>query len=150
MSLLSQALVFLAAAAICLPLSKRFGLGVVVGYLVAGLIIGPQVLGLIPSAEDVLHFSELGIVLFLFLVGLELQPKKVWGLRHELGISGGLQMLLCTLGLAVFFAFFLTKDIRAFLLLGFSVALSSTALVLTLLREKTFCRQRGGKSRSAF
>ena len=89
---LFQMTVYLAAAVIAVPLSQRLGFGSVLGYLAAGLAIGP-VLGLVGSeAEDVQHYAEFGVVLMLFLIGLEMQPKTLWGMRHRLLGLGGLQV----------------------------------------------------------
>ena len=85
----NQALVLLAAAVLLLPLFQRLGLGSILGYLAAGIAIGPLGLGLIPGAEAVLHFAELGVVLMLFLVGLELAPEQLWAQRQRIEVSHG-------------------------------------------------------------
>src|SRR5215203_1032569 len=88
------AFVYLAAAVVAAPIASRLGLGSVLGYLVAGILIGPAVLGLVGSeGQDVLHFAEFGVIMMLFLVGLELQPSKLWSLRKPILGLGGLQVL---------------------------------------------------------
>lgn len=82
-SLLLNALVYLAAAVIAVPIAKRFGMGAVLGYLLAGIAIGPWGLRLIIEVDDILHFSEFGVVLLLFMIGLELEPKRLWSLRKS-------------------------------------------------------------------
>ncbi len=135
MSLLAQALVFLAAAVVAVPLSKRLGLGSVLGYLAAGVVIGPFGAKLIRDVENVLHFAELGVVLFLFLVGLELQPKRLWELRRTVFGLGGIQVALTTAALTLFGLLFgLGVAPAAIAALGLS--LSSTAFALQLLAEK--------------
>lgn len=91
---LVQATIYLSSAVFLVPLFKRFGLGSVLGYLIAGILIGPYALKLIPDPEQVLHFAEFGVVLMLFLVGLELESQKVWELRKTLFGIGGLQVLV--------------------------------------------------------
>ena len=86
---LFQALIYLAAAVVAVPLSVRLGLGSVLGYLLAGIIIGP-VLGLVAETKDLQHFAEFGVVLMLFLIGLELSPRALWDMRHRLIGLGGL------------------------------------------------------------
>jgi glutathione-regulated potassium-efflux system ancillary protein KefC len=83
-SLLTNALVYLAAAVLAVPLSKRLGMGTVLGYLAAGILIGPYGLKLIANVEDALHFAEFGVVLLLFLIGLELEPDRLWALRRPI------------------------------------------------------------------
>ena len=90
---LQEALIYLAAAVIAVPISKRFGLGSVLGYLAAGAVIGPSGIKLINDPESVLHFAEFGVVLFLFLVGLELQPRRLWDLRRSVFGLGGAQVI---------------------------------------------------------
>src|ERR1044071_6034288 len=90
---LAQALVYLAAAVIAVPLSKRLGLGSVLGFLIAGIVIGPWGLKLIKDVESILHFSDFGVVLLLFLVGLELNPKRLWSLRSSIFGTGTVQVV---------------------------------------------------------
>ncbi|MGH8454187.1 MAG: cation:proton antiporter, partial [Nevskiales bacterium] len=92
MSPLGQAAIFLAAAVVAVPLSKRLGLGSVLGYLGAGMIIGPQLLDLAGDVDSILHFAEYGVVLLLFIIGLELQPSRLWVLRKTVFGLGSAQV----------------------------------------------------------
>ncbi len=133
---LREAVVFLAAAAVMVPLFNRFRLGAVLGYLTAGMLIGPSGLGLISEIEDILRFGEYGIVLLLFVIGLELQPARLWSLRRDIFALGTLQLLTC--GLALTGALMLITGFtwQAALVVGLPLALSSTALVIQFLQEK--------------
>ena len=96
-SFLFQAFIYLTAAVIAVPIAKRLGLGSVLGYLLAGVAIGPHVLGLLGTeGRDVMHFAEFGVVMMLFVVGLELEPSLLWRLRRPILGMGGLQVLLTT------------------------------------------------------
>lgn len=130
----NQALVLLAAAVLLLPLFQRLGLGSILGYLAAGIAIGPLGLGLIPGAEAVLHFAELGVVLMLFLVGLELAPDQLWAQRRRLFGLGASQMLFSAVLLTGFF-FALGQPGPAALAIGATLALSSTAFAVQMLVE---------------
>ncbi|NNF90764.1 MAG: potassium transporter, partial [Boseongicola sp.] len=90
---LIDALVYLIAGVVAVPLAVRFGMGSVLGYLIAGIIIGP-ILGFLTDTEDLQHFAEFGVVLMLFLIGLELSPRQLWDMRHKLIGLGGLQVTL--------------------------------------------------------
>ena len=94
MALFEQALIFLLAAVVAVPLAKRFGLGSVLGYLLAGVVVGPWVLDLSHDEEEILHFAEFGVVLLLFVIGLELQPSRLWRMRRSVFGLGGLQVSL--------------------------------------------------------
>ena len=130
----NQALVLMAAAVLLLPLFQRLGLGSILGYLAAGIVIGPLGLGLIPGAEAVLHFAELGVVLMLFLVGLELAPEQLWAQRRRLLGLGASQMLFSAALLTGFF-FALGQPGPAALAIGATLALSSTAFAVQMLVE---------------
>jgi len=95
-----DALIYLAAAVLCVPIAKRLGLGSVLGYLIGGIAIGPWGLKLIDNVESMLHFSEFGVVLMLFVIGLELEPKRLWSMRRDVFGSGALQLVLCGVALA--------------------------------------------------
>ncbi|AQR62947.1 potassium transporter [Brevundimonas sp. LM2] len=132
---LGHAVALLAVAVFAVPLFKRFGLGAVLGYLAAGLAVGPFGFGLIQDTEAVLHVAELGVVMFLFLIGLEMRPARLWSLRQEIFGLGALQVLVCgTLltGAAILFGL----PWYAALVLGSGFALSSTAIVMQLLEER--------------
>ncbi len=128
-------IIFVSAAVMIVPLCVRFGLGSVLGYLLAGIVIGPWGLGVIGNVENILHFSELGVVFLLFLIGLELEPRKLWGMRKPILGTGSVQMgvtSLSLMGLLVLLDF----PWQTALLIGLSLALSSTATSLQLLNEK--------------
>lgn len=133
--MLQEAALFLAAAVLFVPLFKRARMGAVLGYLAAGLVIGPHGLGLASDAEAVLHVSEFGVILLLFVIGLELQPARLWRLRREVFGFGGAQVLLTT---AVFTlsAHALGLAWTTALVIAFALSMSSTALVLQLLGER--------------
>ena len=141
-----QALIYLAAAVVSVPIAKRLGLGSVLGYLLAGVAIGPFALGLVgEEGQDVLHFAEFGVVLMLFLIGLELEPSRVWRLRGPILGLGGLQVGVSTVLLtAIALAFAL--DWRTALAIGVILALSSTAIVLQTLKERGLLATHGGQS----
>lgn len=132
---LASSVIFLLAAVISVPLATRLGLGSVLGYLLAGVVIGPWGLGLIGHAENILHFSELGVVLLLFLIGLELNPSRLWALRRSILGMGGLQVLLSML-LISGLALSLGMGWRVALVAGMGLSLSSTAIALQLMNEK--------------
>jgi len=136
MAFLYEALIFLVAAIIMVPAGKRLGLSSVLGYLAAGLLIGPYGLGLIGEADEVLHFAELGVVFLLFIIGLELQPRRLWIMRRAVFGFGSAQVVITTAVVAVMLRAVMAFSWPAALLLGFSLALSSTAFVLQLLGEQ--------------
>ncbi|MDO8074076.1 glutathione-regulated potassium-efflux system protein KefC [Janthinobacterium sp. SUN176] len=134
-SFLINILFYLVAAIIMVPLAKRLGMGAVLGYLVAGVVIGPWGLGLIKNVEVILSFSEFGVVLLLFLIGLELEPKRLWLLRRPIFGWGGAQVGVVSAGLcAVAMAF--GVDWRTALVGALGLSLSSTAIVLATLGER--------------
>jgi len=135
MSFLHQALIFLAAAVVSVPIFKRLGLGSVLGYLAAGMVIGPSGVGLISDVEAILHFAELGVVLLLFVIGLELQPSRLWELRRSVFGLGGVQVLGTGALLAAVGLLFGLRLPTA-LIAGLGLSLSSTAIALQLLAEK--------------
>ncbi len=136
MGFLSEVFVFLLAAIVVVPLFKRLGLSAVLGYLTAGVLLGPHALGLVDDAEAVLHFAELGVVLLLFIIGLELQPRRLWVMRRAVFGLGAAQVVGTALLLAAGLAFALGLDPTSAGLVGFGLALSSTAFVLQLLGEQ--------------
>ena len=98
MNFLTQALIYLLAAVICVPVAKKLGMGSVLGYLIAGMLIGPFVLGFIgKEGEDIMHFAEFGVVMMLFLIGLELEPSQFWNMRKSIVGMGSIQMILTSL-----------------------------------------------------
>lgn len=145
-SFLFQAMIYLAAAVAMVPVAKKLGLGSVLGYLIAGVLIGPAVLGFIgEEGEDVMHFAEFGVVIMLFVVGLELEPALLWRLRKPIVGLGGLQVLASALLLAAG-AMALGLPWNASLALGMTLAMSSTAIVLQTFQEKGWMKTTAGES----
>ena len=148
MSLLVEAFIFLLATIVVVPVCRKFGLSSVLGYLLVGLLIGPSVFGLVGNATEVLHFAEFGIVLLMFLIGLELRPHRLWTMRRFLFGLGISQILITSVVIAVFCFMLLGMGTPASMLIGFSLALSSTAFVVQWLGEhREFNRPHG---RAAF
>src|SRR5882672_2519701 len=144
MHFLPQAAVFLLTAVLLVPLVQRLKLGSVLGYLGAGMLIGPWGLGMVADVESTLEFAEFGVVLLLFLVGLELQPSRLWVLRRPVFGLGGAQVMVTGAVLAVLgLAFGLSW--QAALVAGFGLAMSSTALVLASLAERKQLATRHGR-----
>jgi len=142
--ILIEALIYLIAAVVAVPVAKQLGLGSVLGYLIAGIVISPLLKYIGSDTNDVQHFAEFGVVMMLFLIGLELEPEKLWKLRHRLIGLGGLQIGLSALGF--------TLACRAFgfewmtsLAIGLILAPSSTAIVLQTLGEKSLMKTKGGQ-----
>jgi Kef-type K+ transport system membrane component KefB len=135
MDFLHQTIVYLIAALIAVPLTKRFGFGSVLGYLAAGIIIGPYGFGFVRDAEHILHFGELGVVFLLFIIGLELQPSRLWVLRRMVFGLGTAQVLLSAAVLALI-AMSFGQSVQGSVIIGLILALSSTAFVLQLLAER--------------
>lgn len=142
---LVQAAIYLSAALILVPIFKRLGLGSVLGYLIAGIVIGPYAMKLIADPEHVLHFAEFGVVLMLFLIGLELESQKVWELRKLLFGLGGMQVTLSILVVTVI-AHTLRFSWSESIIIGMGVAMSSTAIGLTALIEKKQLHTSGGQA----
>jgi monovalent cation:proton antiporter-2 (CPA2) family protein len=144
--LLFQAFIYLLAAVATVPIAKQLGLGSVLGYLLAGVIIGPHLLGLVGhSGGGVMHVAEYGVVMMLFLVGLELRPNLLWRLRGPIIGTGGAQVILTTLvfaGLALAFGF----RIQVALAIGMIFSASSTAIALQTLTEKKLLNSKGGQT----
>ncbi|MDO6460959.1 monovalent cation:proton antiporter-2 (CPA2) family protein [Granulosicoccaceae sp. 1_MG-2023] len=142
---LFQAFIYLCAAVIAVPLAKRLGLGSVLGYLLAGIVIGP-VSGLVGSeTQAIQHVAEFGVVMMLFLVGLELQPRLLWEMRHRLFGLGGLQVVL-TSALITGLGMLLKQPWETALTIGMILSLSSTAIVLQTLSEKGLNDSEGGRT----
>lgn len=135
-SLLQAAVVFLLAAVVAVPLAKRLQLGAVLGYLAAGVLIGPSLLGLIDDPQSVSHISELGVVLLLFIIGLELSPRRLWVMRKSVFGAGLAQVLLTGLLIAGVALWGFQQALNTALVLGLGLALSSTAFGLQLLAER--------------
>ena len=135
MSLLQESIIYLVAAIVMVPISRRLGFGSVLGYLAAGIIIGPFGLGWIHDAEHILHFAELGVVFLLFIVGLELQPSRLWVLRKMVFGLGSAQVLTSAAAIGLI-AWSFGAGRTAAIVIGFTLALSSTAFVLQMLAER--------------
>src|SRR5436309_7914327 len=142
---LQQALVYLAAGVIAVPLCKRLGLGSVLGYLVAGMAIGPWGLRLIADPQTVLQFSEFGVVLLLFLIGLELNPQRVWALRRTIFGLGGVQVV-ATIAAVAGIGVALGLPLAVSAIAGMGFAMSSTAIALATLEEKNLLPTPGGQA----
>ncbi len=132
---LLHAIYYLLAATIAVPLFRRLGLGAILGYLVAGAIIGPYELGLIYQPEAAFQFSELGVVLLLFVIGLELNPQQLWKMRLDVGVLGSAQMLLTALMITGLITVFLDLTWQQGFMIGLALALSSTAFAVPLMEE---------------
>ncbi|ESQ78996.1 monovalent cation:proton antiporter-2 (CPA2) family protein [Asticcacaulis sp. YBE204] len=143
--LLLNVFVFLAAACLVVPLAARFKLGAVLGYLVAGVIIGPSGFGFIDRVTSTMHFAEFGVVMMMFLIGLELEPPLLWRLRKTIVGLGGLQVVLSSAALmlaAMAFGF----NWQTSLAIGMALSMSSTALVLQMLEERNLMRTQVGEA----
>ncbi len=133
---LFQAVIYLSAAIVCVPIAKRLGLSSVLGYLLAGILIGPYILGFIgEEGEDILHFAEFGVVMMLFLIGLEIEPKAFWKMRKTIVGLGGSQVVITVL-LCFALLWLLGYPWKSGLTIAMAIALSSTAIVLQTLKEK--------------
>jgi len=142
---LYQAFVYLVAAVVMVPVAKRLGLGSVLGYLIAGMIIGP-ILGIVGAeTQDLQHYAEFGVVMMLFLIGLELEPRALWGMRHRLLGLGGLQISVTTV-LITLAAMAMGLYWTVALAVGLTFSLSSTAIVMQTLGEKGLIRTDGGRA----
>jgi len=142
---LHQALIYLAAGVLVVPIFKRLGLGSVLGYLIAGMAIGPWGIALVTRPEAILDFAEFGVVLLLFLVGLELNPKRVWQLRKPIFGMGAVQVLVTVAAVTVA-GWALGLEPKVALVVGMGLAMSSTAIGLALLQEKNLLPTPGGQA----
>src|SRR5690349_11944983 len=134
-SLLANAIVYLGAAAVCVPLASHLKLGSVLGYLAAGCVIGPYGLRLAGDPTATLHFAEMGVVLMLFVIGLELDPKRLWTMRRAVFGGGALQLGACALALGLL-ALPLGLPWQGALVAGLALALSSTAVAMQTMDER--------------
>ena len=134
-SLLINALYYLLAAVIAVPVFKKIGLGSILGYLCAGIVLGPHALAIISDPDEVLHFAEYGVILLLFVIGLELAPNKLWNMRSHIGLIGGSQLLITTLVIGGLLLL-LSLSMQQSLVLGLTLALSSTAFAIQLMNEE--------------
>ena len=143
-------LILLLAAVLCVPITQRLGLGAIPGYLIAGVLVGPSCLKLVTNVDTMVDVSQWGVVMMLFIIGLELSPKRLWAMRSEVFLLGTLQMLACGLLLGLVFGAALRHlagmEWQAAVLCGLSLALSSTAVALRLLDERALTRTPLGRS----
>ncbi|MDI1351917.1 MAG: monovalent cation:proton antiporter-2 (CPA2) family protein, partial [bacterium] len=144
-ALLLNIFIFLAAASVMVPIASRFKLGSVIGYLLVGILIGPFGFKLIGNAEQIMHFAEFGVIMMLFLIGLELEPSKLWQLRKLIVGLGGLQVIITT-SLLTIAGILLGYDWKSSLAISMSLSLSSTALVGQMLQEKNLMKTTEGET----
>lgn len=143
---LVEVVIFLAAAVISVPIAQKLKLGSVLGYLLAGVVIGPWGFGLIGQVEEVLHLAEFGVVFLLFIIGLEMQPRRLWALRKTIVGLGGLQVLATGIVLSLLIAWGIHMPPAPAVVAGFALALSSTAFALQMLGERGELTSRHGRS----
>ena len=143
---LHDAFIYLAAAIVFVPVAKKLGMGSVLGYLIGGIVIGPSFLGFVgQEGKDIMHFAEFGVVMMLFLIGLELEPATLWRMRKLIVGTGAIQ--LCGTVVLCFFALLLIGfSWKAALACGLALSMSSTAIVMQTLREKNLIKTESGRS----
>lgn len=140
-----QAIIYLGAAVLLVPLAKKFGLGSVLGYLIAGVVIGPFTLGWVGgNGKDIMHFAEIGVVMMLFLIGLEVEPKMLWRWRRAIVGLGGLQVIITAAIVGFFVHTFFNMTIGQGIALGLIFAMSSTAIVLQTMTENNWMQTSAG------
>ncbi|MDR0212642.1 MAG: glutathione-regulated potassium-efflux system protein KefC [Comamonas sp.] len=142
---LTYGFIYLTAAVLAVPIARALGLGAIIGYLGAGIAMGPWGFGLVKNVEDILHFAEFGVVLMLFVIGLELQPKRLWELRRPIFGWGMAQMAVCT-GILFIAAWGFGFSWRVSLIAGMGLALSSTAICLQVMAERNLMRTPSGQA----
>src|SRR3954469_23096005 len=144
-SWLINSFIYLSAAVIVVPLARALGLGSIIGYLAAGIAIGPWGLGIVTNAPDSLHFAEFGVVLMLFLVGLELEPRRLWNMRRPIFGWGSAQVLACAALLCVV-AMLAGAPWRIAVVAALGLALSSTAIALQVMGERNLLPTSSGQA----
>lgn len=144
--MLTSSLVYLFAAVLSVPIVKKLGLGSVLGYLLAGVLIGPYAFSLVGDQTDVMHFAEYGVIMMLFLIGLELEPNRLWKMRKSILGLGGLQVTLTTLVIWALILVSTSLPWKSSLGIGLALALSSTAIVLQSLYEKGLIKTPAGSN----
>lgn len=143
--MIESVLVFLAATIIAVPLFKKLKLGAILGYLLAGVVIGPSVANLVGEPETILHFAEMGVVLMLFVIGLELEPRKLWQMRGQILMSGGGQLLITSAIIAGGLLLVAPLSLSQTIVVGLALALSSTAFAIQLMTEQNILRTAPGQ-----
>lgn len=143
---LTDIIILLTAAVILVPMSRFIGLGIVPGFLIAGIMVGPSVLGLIDNREEIAHLAELGVVLLLFVIGIELKPSRLWLMRRLVFGLGALQVVVTGVLISAAVYFIFGVELKAAILIGPALALSSTAFVLQLLNEQKMLNSRYGRT----
>ncbi|ERT13547.1 hypothetical protein O185_08210 [Photorhabdus temperata J3] len=141
---LNAGVLFLFAAVVAVPIAQKFRIGAVLGYLFAGIVLGPWGLSFIRDVDDILHFSELGIVFLMFIIGLELNPSKLWQLRRSIFGVGAAQVIF-TAGVLAGLLYLTDFSWQAAVIGGIGMAMSSTAMALQLMKEKGMNRNEGGQ-----
>ena len=142
---LESGIIFLAAAVVAVPIFKKLKLGAILGYLVAGVIIGPSVMHWINDPQTILHFAELGVVLLLFIIGLELEPNKIWRMRNLILVTGGTQLLVSATVISLIIHYFLDYSLVISFVIGLAAALSSTAFAVQLMQEHRILKSPPGQ-----
>jgi CPA2 family monovalent cation:H+ antiporter-2 len=145
MSLLGSVAIFLGATLIAVPLFKKLKLGSILGYLIAGIVIGPSALNFIDDPYTILHFAELGVVLLLFVIGLELEPKNLWRMRNQILFSGGSQLFLSAGIIAAICYWVFSLSMPISITIGLALALSSTAFAIQLMNEQRILKTPPGQ-----
>jgi len=145
LNVLTYLMIYLAAMVLVVPLAKRFGLGVVLGYLLAGIALGPAGFAVASNTDDIKLLAELGVVLMLFTIGLELDAKKLWAMRHRVFLFGSLQVLVCALGTAAA-TYLLGLSYALSVFIGLALALSSTAVAVQLMKDRNLMGTHTGQS----
>ena len=145
LNVLTYLMIYLAAMVLVVPLAKRFGLGVVLGYLLAGIALGPAGFAIASNTDDIKLLAELGVVLMLFSIGLELDAKKLWAMRHRVFLFGSLQVVVCALGIAGA-TFLLGLSYALSVFIGLALALSSTAVAIQLMKDRNLMGTHTGQS----
>lgn len=146
-NMLQQSLIFLSAAVVCVPIARKLGMGSVLGYLIAGMLIGPFVLGFVgEEGQDIMHTAEFGVVIMLFLIGLELNPKEFWEMRRSILGLGSIQIGLSSLILGALGHLVMGWTHPVSLAIALAVSMSSTAIVLQTLKEKGLSKSTAGQA----
>ncbi len=146
-NILLSSIIFLGAAIVCVPIAKKIGLGSVLGYLIAGILIGPFVLGFVgQEGQDIMHAAEFGVVMMLFIIGLEINPKEFWIMRRSIIGLGSIQMIFTTFIVAAFCIFYFEFSIQTSLAIALSISMSSTAIILQTLKEKGLHKSSAGQA----